>query len=87
MKYLKSFKNNNPAQNLFLFAMALAFIASILSLNWQALIAWVCCFVTFVMFCGERDYNRSVTQELREERKEKISKYQVAEQMDGNDQE
>ena len=87
MKYLKSFKNNNAAQNLFLFAMAVAFIASILSLNWQALIAWVCCFVTFIMFCGERDYNRSVTQELREERLEKISKYQVAEQMDGNDQE
>lgn len=77
MKYLKSFKNNNPAQNLFLFAMALAFIASILSLNWQALIAWVCCFVAFVMFCGERDYNRSLTQELREERTEKLSKFLV----------
>ncbi len=87
MSILKSFKNNNSAQNLFLFAMAMAFIASILSLNWQALIAWLCCFVIFVMFCGERDYNRSVTQELREERLEKLSKYQVAEQMDGNDQE
>lgn len=87
MKYLKSFKNNNAAQNLFLFAMAMAFIASILSLNWQALIAWVCCFVTFVMFCGERDYNRFVTQELREERTEKLSKFLVANQIDSKDQE
>ena len=82
MNILKSLKNNNAAQNLFLFAMALAFIGSILSLNWQALIAWVCCFVTFIMFCGERDYNRSVTQELREERKEKLSKFLVVEKLD-----
>lgn len=87
MSILKSFKNNNSAQNLFLFAMAMAFIAAIVSFNWQALLAWLCCFVTFVMFCAERDYNRSVTQELREERLEKLSKYLVAEKMDGKDQE
>lgn len=86
MKYLKSFKNNNAAQNLFLFAMAMAFIAAILSMNWQAVIAWLCCFVTFVMFCGERDYNRSVTQELREERSEKLSKFLVDKQMDDKGQ-
>lgn len=86
MKYLKSFKNNNAAQNLFLFAMAMAFIAAILSMNWQAVIAWLCCFVTFVMFCGERDYNRSVTQELREERTEKLSKFLVDKQMDDKGQ-
>lgn len=75
MNILKSFKNNNAAQNLFLFAMAMAFIAAILSMNWQAVVAWLCCFVTFVMFCGERDYNRSLTQKLREERTEKLSKF------------
>lgn len=87
MSILRSFKNNNSAQNLFLFAMAMAFIAAIVSLNWQAILAWLSCFLTFVMFCAERDYNRSVTQELREKRLEKISKYLAAEQMDGKDQE
>ena len=77
MNILKSFKNNNAAQNLFLFAMAMAFIAAILSMNWQAVVAWLCCFVTFVMFCGEHDYNRSLTQKLREERTEKLSKFLV----------
>lgn len=77
MNILKSFKNNNAAHNLFLFAMAMAFIAAILSMNWQAVVAWLCCFVTFVMFCGERDYNRSLTQKLREERTEKLSKFLV----------
>lgn len=87
MNYLKSFKNNNPAQNMFLFSMALAFIGSVISLNWQAFIAWLCCFVTFIMFCGERDQNRFLSQELKDLRSEKISTLLEANQKDGKDQE
>lgn len=86
MKYFKSFKNNNAPQNLFLFALVLAFIASILSLNWQALIAWGCCFVAFVMFCGERDHNRFLTEELKEIRSANISKAMLDEHLEDKDQ-
>lgn len=87
MKYLKSFKNNNAAQNLFLFAMAMALIGAVISLNWQALIAWLCCFVVFVMFCGERDHNRFIYKELTTMRSEKLASLLAANQKDGKDQE
>lgn len=86
MKYFKSFKNNNAPQNLFLFALVLAFIASILSLNWQALIAWGCCFVTFVMFCGERDHNQFISQELKKMRSEKLEGLMLDTATQGKDQ-
>lgn len=82
MNILKSFKKNNAAQNLFMFAMAMAFFASAISMNLQALIAWVCCFVTFIVFCGERDHNSFLTNQLKEMRSEQGENVLVAEQVD-----
>lgn len=69
---LNSFKNNTPVQKLFLVCMVIAFIGALLSMNIYAVIAWVCCFVLFIMFCGERDMNKSLRESLREERKKNL---------------
>lgn len=65
---LKSFKNNTPIQNMFLICMIIACIGALLSFNIYAVVAWFCCFIVFVMFCGERDMNKMLSDNLREER-------------------
>lgn len=87
MKILKSFKNNSSAQNVFMFCMAMAFFGSAISMNLQALIAWLCCFVMFIMFCGERDHNSFLMIQLKELRSEQGQNVLVAEQADGKGQE
>jgi uncharacterized membrane protein YhaH (DUF805 family) len=69
---LNSFKNNTPLQNFFLFCMAIAFLGALFSMNIYAVIAWVCCFVLFIMFCGERDQNKWLRETLNEERKKNL---------------
>ncbi|BBL22288.1 hypothetical protein [Acinetobacter radioresistens] len=72
MNILKTFKKNNAPQNLFLICMILAGIGSLIQLNWQAFIAWGCCFVLFVMFCFQRDHSNYLMDQLRELRRERL---------------
>lgn len=48
--------------------MFLAFIGAVVSMNLYAVIAWICCYIVFVMFCGERDHNARLRQLLDESR-------------------
>lgn len=78
MIYLKAFKNNNAIQNIFLFAMIIAFIGSVLSFNWLTAIAWMCCFIVFIMYCNERDHNRYISNELSKNYSDQLTNLKAA---------
>lgn len=65
--------------------MALAFVGALFSKNIFAVVAWVCCFVMFIMFCGERDQNKWLKERLDEERKKNLQHLSSSLQIDGPD--
>lgn len=69
MKHIKSaLKNSKPVEKLFLLFAFISFVGALLNLNFYAAIAWICCFVIYVMFNGEREQNKWLQDRLREER-------------------
>lgn len=69
-KYLTYLKNNSPYQNLFLVIATIACIGAAIESNIQAVVAWFCGFVIYLMFCGERDQNKWLRERLNEARME-----------------
>lgn len=75
-KLLDFFKNNSPFQNLFLVIASFAVTGTALQSNYEAVIAWICCFVIFIMFRGERDQNIKLREQLNEARIERFPELQ-----------